>query len=213
MDTPSMPNQYQPVAPVPRRRIRRSIVIAIVVAVILVIVGVLFQKGWLVAATVNGSPISRLSVIHELEKQSGDNALKSIIQKIVIADELKKKNITISDSDVDQTIKGIEAQVTSQGGTLDQALAAQGTTLGNFKEQIKLQKGLEKLLGDKLNVTAAEIDQYIKDNKLTQAKTQTKEAFRSGISDQIKSDKFQTEAQKLVSDLLAGAKIKYYVKY
>jgi len=191
----------------------KPLAIAIGVAIVLIIVALFFAKGLFVAATVNGSPISRLSVIQELEKQGGKQALESLIDKKLIETELNKQNITVTKEEVDGEIKKIEEQVASQGGTLDQALAMQGMTREKLIEQITIQKKLEKLLADKVAVTEAEIDAYIKDSKATPPKDVKMEDFRKQISDQLKQQKFQQEAQKWVSDLTASAKIKYYVNY
>lgn len=191
----------------------KPLVIAVGVAVVLIIIALFFAKGIFVAATVNGSPISRLSVIQELEKQGGKQALESLIDKKLIETELKKQNITVTKEEVDEEIKKIEEQVASQGGTLDQALALQGMTREKLIEQITIQKKLEKLLADKVAVTDAEVDTYLKDSKATPPKDVKMEDFRKQISGQLKQQKFQQEAQKWVSDLTASAKIKYYVNY
>ena len=191
----------------------KPLAIAIGAAVILIIAALFFAKGFFVAATVNGSPISRLSVIQELEKQSGKQALEAMIDKKLIETELKKQRITVTQEEIDAEIKKIESQVASQGGTLDQALAMQGLTKEKLVDQITIQKKLEKLLADKIAITDAEVDTYIKDSKATPPKDVKMEDFRKKISDQLKQQKFQQEAQKWVSDLTASAKIKYYVNY
>ena len=191
----------------------KPINIAIGIAVILIISALFFAKGLFVVATVNGSPISRLSVIQELEKRGGKQALEAIIDKKLIETELNKQKITATKEEIDEEIKKIEAQVTNQGGTLEMALAQQGMTEENFREQITIQKKLEKFLAEKITVTETEIDTYIKDSKATPPKDVKINDFRKQISDQFKQQKFQQEAQKWVSDLTAGAKIKYYVSY
>lgn len=191
----------------------KPLYIAIGVAVILIITALFFAKGLFVAATVNGSPISRLSVIKELEKQGGKQALEAIIDKKLIETELSKQKVTATKEEVDAEIEKIKAQVASQGGTLEAALAQQGMTEEKLREQITIQKKLEKLLADKVAVTEAEIDTYIKDSKATPPKDVKMEDFRKQINDQLKGQKFQQEAQKWVADLTASAKIKYYVNY
>lgn len=187
--------------------------IAIGLAVILVVAALFFAKGIFVAATVNGSPISRLLVIQELEKQGGKQALEDIIDKKLIETELNKQKVTVNKKEVDAEIEKIKTQVASQGGTLEMALAKQGMTEEKLREQITIQKKLEKLLADKVVVTETEIDTYIKDSKATPPKDVKMEDFRKQVGDQLKQQKFQQEAQKWVSDLTASAKIKYYVNY
>lgn len=182
--------------------------------IIVIALGLFFAKELFIAATVNGSPISRFSVISELEKQSGKQALESLVQKKLIETEIKKKGISVTEEEVNDEIKKIEAQVASQGGTLEAALAQQGMTEEQLREQIIIQKKLEKLLADKIPpVSDAEIDAYIKGGGLTTPKGVTLEDFRKELSGELKQQKFQQEAQKWVSDLTANAKIKYYVNY
>jgi len=187
--------------------------IAIVIAVAIVLVALFFAKSLLIAATVNGSPISRLSLIRELEKQGGKQALEAIIDQKLIEAELQKKGITASQEEVSEEIKNIEAQISSQGGTLLQALAMQGLTEKTLREQITIQKKLEKLLADKIVVTDEEIDAYMKDSKVPLPKDIKPEDSKKEISVQIKRQKLQQEAAKWIADLTKNAKIRYYVNY
>lgn len=183
-------------------------------AVLLAIVlGTWFGKGLVVAATVNGAPISRLSVVKELEKQSGKAALESLIRKKLIDDEVRGKNISVSKDEIDQEIKKIETQVALQGGTLNDVLQQQGMTEGQLREQIEVQKKIEKLLGDKVSVSDAEVEAYIAKNKIEFPKDKQPEEAKAGLREQLKQQKFQQEAQGWISDLTTKAKIQYYVNY
>jgi parvulin-like peptidyl-prolyl isomerase len=186
---------------------------SVAVVIVLVLAILFYAKGLFIAATVNGSPISRLSVIQELETQGGKQALDAMISKSLIQAEFKKQHINVTSSDVDDEIKKIEAQVTSQGGTLDEALAAQGMTEAKLREQITLQKGMEKVLADKIAVSDADIDAYLKDNHINPPKDMKIEDVRQQVSDQLQQQKIQQEAQKWVDGLKASAKINYYVNY
>jgi parvulin-like peptidyl-prolyl isomerase len=191
----------------------KPLYIAIGVAVLLILIALFFAKGLFVAATVNGSPISRFAVISELEKQGGKQALEALVDKKIIGSELNKKGVNIPKEEVDAEIEKIKAQVTAQGGTLEMALAQQGLTEESLREQITIQKKLEKLLAGKITVTDLEIDAYIKDSKAALPKDMKMEDFKKQVGEQLKQQKFQTEAQQWVSDLTASAKIKYYVNY
>ena len=191
----------------------KPVYLALGIAVLLVFSALFLGKGYFVAAIVNGSPISRLSVIQELEKKGGKQVLESIIDKRLIETELNKQKISVSKDEVDEEITKIEAQVTTQGGTLEAILAQQGMTREKLQEQIVTQKKLEKLLGDKVIITDTEIDDYLKDSKIATPADMSTDEFRKSISEQLKQQKFQQEAQKWVSELTANAKIKYYVNY
>lgn len=190
----------------------KPIVIKIGIA-LLILAALFFAKGFFIAATVNGSPISRWSVIKELEKQGGKQALEAVINQKIIKTELDKQKITITQEEVDAEIKKIEEQVAAQGGTLEMALQQQGITKEKLVEQITIQKKLEKLLADKVVVTNADIDAYI---KASQAKPGTgikMEDFKQQLGEQLKKQKFQTEAQQWVMNLVASSTIKYYGNY
>lgn len=182
-------------------------------AILLLAVLAFIGKSLFIAATVNGSPISRLSVVRQLEKQSGKAALESIIQKKLIETELNKQNITVTEEEVNAEIRLIEQEVSGQGGTLKAALEAQGVTEESLREQIAIQKKLEKVLSDKVQVSDADLEALKKQNDLKPAEGQSMEDFNKGLKDQLKRQKFQEEAGKWVSDLTAKAKIQYYTKY
>ena len=91
----------------------KPLVIAIGIAVILIVVALFFAKGIFVAATVNGSPISRLSVIQELEKQGGKQTLEAIIDKKLIETELSKQKVTATKDEVDAEIDKIKDLTTN----------------------------------------------------------------------------------------------------
>lgn len=183
------------------------------VLLLIILAGAWFGKGFVIAAMVNGAPISRVSVIKELEKQSGKAALESLIRKKLIDDEVRSKNVSVSKDDIDQEIKQIESQVTLQGGTLDDALKMQGMTIDQLREQIEVQKKIEKILGDQVAVSDAEVDAYIAKNKIEFPKDKQPEEAKAALKEQLKQQKFQQEAQKWVSDLTTKARIQYYVNY
>lgn len=185
--------------------------IAIVIILILAALGY-FSKGLLIAATVDGSPISRLAVIQRLEKTSGKSLLDSLITEKLIQNEAKAKKIVVTDSEVSDAIKKIEDQIKSQGSTLTEALAGEGMTMDELKTQIVIQKDLEKLVADKTSVTDQEVAKYISDNKITVAKGQ-ETAINEETKNEIKSQKISTETNSLIASLKSQAKINYFVNY
>ncbi|MFH0803560.1 MAG: SurA N-terminal domain-containing protein [Candidatus Tagabacteria bacterium] len=196
-----------------KKSIKIGVKTAIIIAVVIIIGALAYgYKGLFIAATVDGSPISRLAVIQGLEKASGKNLLDSLINEKLIENEVSAKKIIVSDEEINSEIKIIEDQVAAQGGTLDAALASQGMSIDDLKKRITIQKELEKLLADKINVTDEEVAQYIKDNEIS-----IPEGQEAATADQIKSElrnqKLNTEAQTLLTDLKSKAKIKYFVNY
>lgn len=189
----------------------KKLVLAIL-TIALVFGALVYFKGFFVAATVNGTPVARLSVIQELEKQGGKNTLDTLITEKLIDSEANKKGIIVTSSDVDQEIKNIEASITQQGGTLEDALLQQGMTLEALKKQILVQKKIEKLIADKIQVTDEEINKYIEENKITLQADKEVES-KNQIKQQLQGQKLNQEATAWIASLKESAQIKYYVKY
>ncbi|MHB9019866.1 MAG: SurA N-terminal domain-containing protein [Minisyncoccota bacterium] len=195
------------------RKIAINTKTAVIIGVVVVVLALLFvAKGLFVAAMVNGSPISRFAVIHELEESSGKAALESLIIEKLINDEADKKGIEVTDEDVNAEVANAESQIKSQGGTLDEALKSQGMTLDILKKQIVIQKELEGLLADKIQVTDADIAKFITDNKVEIPKGE-EATYNAQIAQQVRQQKLSTESQVLVESLKAANSIRYFVNY
>lgn len=180
----------------------------------IVVLGLLFLgKSLFIAAMVNGVPISRWSVIQELEKNSGQQALDIIITKKLIETAADKQGVSVSEADIDTEIQTIETEVSKQGVTLETALAQQGITREQLREQITLQKKLEKILEDKVAVSDEEVDQYLTQSKTPLPSGVSDEDFKNQIREQLKKQKFNVEADKWITSIKGSADIQYYVGY
>jgi len=171
------------------------------------------QRGLMVVALVNGSPISRLSIVEELEKQAGKRVLDDMITKKLIATEIKKQSIMVEIADIDAEMKKIEDQVAGQGGTLDQALAQQGMTEESLREQITIQKELEILLADQIVVSDDEVTEYLKGSMTAPVKGMSSDDVKNQVREQLKGKKFSAAANTWLSALKAQATIDYFVSY
>lgn len=189
---------------------KKNIIIAVIVLFVLAFA--YFFKGALVAATVNGQFISRMSVVHELEKTSGRATLDALINDRLIMLEAAKQNISVSDETVNEEMAKLEKQLLDQGQNLDEVLETQGINRDDIKKRIILQKELEQMLADKLNVSDEEVEQYIKDNAITLPKDKEAES-KEQIKEGIRANKLNEEAQGFIETLRTNAKINYFVKY
>ncbi len=189
----------------------RKLVLALVL-IGLVFGSLFYFKGAFVAAMVNGSPVTRLSVIQELEKQGGKNILDALITEKLIDNEAKKKGVSVTNDEIAMEIKNIEASITQQGSTLDAALLQQGMTMEALKKQLLVQKKIEKVLADKILVTDEEVNKYIEDNKVELVAGKEAET-KSQIAQQLKGQKLNQEASSWIASLKTDAKINYYVNY
>lgn len=185
--------------------------------VVLVVVGLIYFIGkTFIAASANGQFISRISVIKVLEKQGGKATLDTIILKALINQEAKKRKINISESEINTEISKVDANVTSQGTTLDALLLQQGMTKKDLTEEIKIQLLVTKMAGSDVAVSEKEVEEYlVSQNEETTfglEETSTKLTAEQA-KEIIKQQKIQEKIQTFVADLKAKAKINYFIKY
>lgn len=189
------------------------------VLIVGLVAGVIFLafalKGLFIAATVNGQVISRLSVIKELESQGGKRILENIVTQALIQQEAKKKNITINQADIDKEIASTESQLATQGQNLEQWLSFQGMTKETFREQVRLQKIVEELLGKDIAVTDAEIADFTEKNQDVLAERAGSDSAKvtTMVKEQLKRQKLNEKVQPWLAELQKNAKINYFVSY
>lgn len=182
------------------------------IIVILILVAFFF-KGLFVVALVNGEPITRIAIIQELEKQGGKQTLSSLINQTLILQEARKKNVQVSQDEINAAAKKIEDSLKGQGQNLDTALAMQGMTKQDFLMQLRLRSLVEKLLADKIKVSDKEIADYIDKNKETIPAGMKEEEIKKNVTEQLKQQKLATESQTWLAELNKNAKINYLINY
>lgn len=180
--------------------------------VVLIIAGLLllavYKKNWIVAATVNGSPISNLELQSKLNQQFRSKTLDQLVTEKVILDEARKNNAVPTETEIDGKIKEIEAQV---GGaqTLDSLLAQQGQTRSSVKDSIRIQLAMTKLYEKEVQVTPDEVNQFVEQNKeqmtASDSAGQQKEAFEA-----IKGQKLSQMFSQKFQNLKTKAKIQLF---
>jgi parvulin-like peptidyl-prolyl isomerase len=184
--------------------------IIIVVLVLVILVGGLYYfKNQFISATVNGQPIWRLTLIKELEKESGKATLENLITKALILQEAKKQNLVISQEEIDQKMKELEDNFTSQGQNLDQLLEAQNMTRDQLKEQIEVQLIVEKIVSQDVEVTDEEVAAYFEDNPDYFPEGSDLESVKEDIKQQLKQQKSSDQIQSWLDSLRSNAQINY----
>ena len=199
------PNQY-----FKKFKSNKGFILGIAAVIILSIL--YLSKGLFVAAVVNGQPISRISVVRDLEKRSGAETLDSLITQALIFQEAKKQNVTVTDEEIDSVLKEIEASLKDQGG-LEELLLLQGMTKEDLVNQIQLQKLIEKRLADKVSVTDSEVSEYIKTNSETLPQDATEEEINELVKNQLEQQKLSSEIELWLTELKQKANINYFVQY
>lgn len=185
----------------------------ILFALLLALAGGLYlARSLFVVALVNGSPITRLEVIKELEKSSGSQVLDNFVTKKLIMQELKNRNISVSDEEVSTEIENIKKSLEGQGAKLEQLLAEQGQTMDSLRENVKIQKGIEKIFEKDIAVSDEEVKNYFDENKTAFA-DKTFDELKEDIKKQLFSQKLSSKYTEWISKIKSDAKVQYFVKY
>lgn len=176
---------------------------------IALVAGIIFlSKNQLIAATVNGEPITRLELIRDLEKRSGRQALESMVTQKLILQEAAKKKVDVSQKEANDEISKIEKEVSGQGQNLDLLLSQQNLNRAGLAEQIKLQLLLKKMVG-KISVSEKEIADFIEQNKDAIGANAASEDVKKQAQQQLEQQKLNDKIQALIQDLQKKAKIEY----
>jgi len=181
--------------------------------IILIAILLALTKSLFVAAIVNGTPISRLAVVRQLEKQGGTEALNTFIERTLIFGEAKKQGVSVSKEVIDSQLTSIEELLKGQGLTLDEALEARWQTRSELTEQIRIQKTVEAILFQKINVSEEEIAAYFEENRELLDEGATLEDVKEDIRNQLSQQKLNAEYQNWIGELKAKAKIFYFVNF
>lgn len=190
---------------------RRSLILAIIVIVLAI--AVFFGKSLFVAATVNGQPISRLAIIKDLETQNGKAALDSVITRTLVYQEAANKNVSASEKDIDNEVSKIQKQFQTQGQNLDALLATQGLTKERFRDEVKVQLLVTKILGDQAKVTDKEFSDFLEKNKDLVANEKDQEAAKKSLRQQMEQQKLAQKYQEWIAKVKKNAKINLLVNY
>lgn len=171
---------------------RWPFIIGILVVVFVILLAA--NKGWVLAAVVNGKPIFSWDLNNTLRARYGQQTLEGMIGESLISDEASKNGITVNDAD----LAAKQKQVLSSLGTdvsLDDFLKFQGMTKADFQHQLKIQITVEKLLTKGLTISDDDINNYIATNRATLTASdpaQLKAEARQAIVNNLVSDKLQT---------------------
>ncbi len=187
--------------------------IGIIVVLLVILAIFLFMKGFIVAATVNNQPIFRWSLIQTLEKQGGKKTLDSLVNQTLILQAAKKKNVTVTEEEVNQEITTLTDDLKKQGQDLNTALASQGMVLSDLKEQIKLQKTVEKLLAEKVKITDVETKDFIEKNKSYFPENTPQAEMEKAARQQLSQQKIQDVYTTWIESLRKDAKVNYFLQF
>lgn len=193
-------------------KVRKS---TLIIAAIILAIGALlyFGRGFIVAAVVNGQPISRLAVIRETEKQGGKQALSGLIRNSLIEQEAGKQKVIITEKQIDDQIKTVETNLSKQGQKLDQVLTLEGMTRADLRRIIRLDLMVTKMVEKDVKVSEKEIKDYIEKNKEILPKNQSESQLKKTVTERLKQQQLSVKAQEWLASLEKNAKVVKFVNY
>lgn len=169
----------------------------IYIVVLLLAVGALLlaiNKGWVIAALVNGRPIFRWQLNSILVSRFGQQTLEGLIGEMLIADAAATSGVNVSPAEIEakqqEVVKGLGGNV-----KIEDLLRFQGMTKSDFDNQIRLQLMVEKLLSRDLVISDADIDNFIATSSATLTATEPgklRDEARQAIISQKVSERLQT---------------------
>lgn len=187
----------------------------LIFAALIILLGILLYlgRGLIVAAVVNGQPISRVAVVQETEKASGKQVMASLIRNTLVEQEASKKNVTVSDKEINDQIKTIEDNLSKQGQKLDQMLTMEGMTKDDLRKIIRLDILVTKLVGKDIKISDKDINNYIASNKDVLPKGKSDKELKQFAKEQLQKAQLPQKAQAWFAELEKKAKIVKFVDY
>ncbi|HBP51419.1 MAG: PpiC-type peptidyl-prolyl cis-trans isomerase [Candidatus Shapirobacteria bacterium GW2011_GWE1_38_10] len=177
------------------------------IAFVLIVAALYAYYRFGIVATVNGAPISRTAYLRYLEKLDKKVTIRQMANEALVFQEAAKKGISVDKSEIDTEIATIEAQIKTQGETLESALAAEGMTRGDLEDQIRIQKLVEKLANPSIEISQSQIDDFVKTNKSSYPTTYTKEQLETIAREQLSSEAKNTAINNWFTELQKTAKV------
>lgn len=193
---------------------KTKLILVVIVCLILVGIIIFLNRGLFIAGLVNGEPISRLEVVNELEKQQGAAVLNRLIDRKLILQEAEKKNVEVTDDDINAKRTEIVKQVSGgDEANFSQILTSQGLTPEQFTEELRVQLLVEKMLSKNTQVSDEEFNQFLEKNPDLLENSENQDQARAQLREQLKQQKLQTEYVKWLDGLRNNGSVIKFVNY
>lgn len=206
MAAPSMPEKK---SPFPFGLGRGKLIVGGLV--ILLVLGLLAKRymSWVVAATVNGMPVSRWDLNNRLTDRFGTQMLETMIGEQLIVDAANKQSLSVVQPEIDTKISEIEKGL-PKGMTLNDSLQYQGVTRPEFDRQIRLQLLIDRMLSKEVSTSAEEVDKFMVDNATKLTATDPAER-KVEAEKQVRSQKVSERFVEWFTKLKEAAKIQRFL--
>lgn len=187
--------------------------IKIIVLTIFVALAILayVYRDLFVAATVNGEPITRWSVVTTAEESAGPQVLDNLISQKIIEQEAKERGITATNEDLEEAYQELSQDLETQGVSIENLMNENNVSREEVYENLRPQVLQEKLIeSEGIAITDEEVDSFLQENEdLLPDEPQEQEATRENIRQSLRNQKVQEYMQRL----RAEANVNYFVEY
>lgn len=191
----------------------KNYLIAFLLIIIVIFIGLfIYARTISPIAIVNGKRITRVSFNNELQKQAGNKVLDTMITRMLIYEEAKKRKISISDAAIQNEINKIETDLKAQKKTLDKMLLAENITREDLYERIKLNLTTQKIIEKYTLVTDKEIDAFIEKNPEVFQGRVVKKEIRADIKERLRQQKIAKQINILINNLKKNSHTEVYFK-
>jgi parvulin-like peptidyl-prolyl isomerase len=182
------------------QHLRRTIGATIALIVLLGAGQCLAQEDEQIMATVNGQPILAEALEDALYKRWGDIALGSLIQELAVEQAAAEAGIEVSEEEIaeraDRFRRNIDMK-SGNNGNFSMWLARQKMTPYAFRQWIRTEYLLEKMVADEATVTDEEVKAYY-----DQQQERFQQPERMRVSHICVTDK--AEAEQIREEILGG---------
>lgn len=189
---------------------KQILVIAFFATALLSFILGFFIHNALPVAQVNGEFISRGTFLRKLAVTNGQGVLEAMIAERLIAQSLDENKIEVTDKEIDAKIASMRKDLVLQKTTFEQLLISTRQTLPQFKNELRTQLGVEKLLKKQITVSDKEISDYFVRNKIVRGKNAILRSQLLSIKDTIYRAKLRQAFLNWYQLQKGKAKVQYY---
>lgn len=145
----------------------------------------------------------------ENRRRLAPEVLRTLIDDVLKRQEMRRQNITVSQTEIDRTLAQVAAQVGIPPDALPSYLASRGVPMSTLVDQMEVEIGWLKVVtrvaGDRAAVSPEEIDE-----ELTRARGKSGGELRVGeiflgVDDPAEQPRVEELARRLVADARKGA--------
>lgn len=185
---------------------KRLLLLAIGVGILVLIY---LNRGMIVAATVNGQPVSGIELSKRINNQYRQSTLQQIISEKILEQEAQKRGVKVTDEEVNAKFTEMES---SYGGkeAFEALLTQQGFTKADFiKGNVYFPLLIEKMYQNEITPSDEEIKTFMEKNKdLPEATEEAK--FKETALNALKQEKLAQIFQEKFQELKSQANVKIF---